>query len=496
MWGDLLSRTELFERCEWETYDLVIVGGGINGAGLLRDAALRGLKAVLFEKDDFAGGTSGHSSKLIHGGLRYLETYDFKLVFESCRERHVLLEQAPRLVRPLEFLYPVYRGHRHGLPAVSAGVWLYDFLALFRNIRHPRIRLKKSTLRLEPSLRSKGLVGSVTYFDAVTHDVHLTLSNLRHAREVGGAAFNHSEVTDLLQQGGQTVGVRVKDKLSEKTFDVRGRWIVNLTGPWGDRFLSASVPGRKPLLRLTKGVHLIVPKSSLPIGRAILMLAPQDGRVTFLIPWENAVLVGTTDTDFDGDPASAQATREDVLYLLEAVNHYFPGMKLKSKDVVSTFAGIRPLLADPHGDPSQVSREHRIVFENPGLVTMAGGKLTTFRNMAEQLMDGLIDRTPEWKGRTAPCVTEHMHLTHPATEIPTSFDTSVRSWLDEEPTLTISDLLDRRLDLLALSPDHGLAHVEEAAVLLARHYGYSSEEISRQRSRYLELVGRITAGLK
>ncbi|MFH1017946.1 MAG: glycerol-3-phosphate dehydrogenase/oxidase [Pseudomonadota bacterium] len=471
------------------------MGGGINGAGVLRDAALRGLRAVLFEKDDFASGASGRSSKLIHGGLRYLETYEFKLVFEACRERHVLLEQAPQLVRPLQFLYPVYRGHQHGLMAASAGVWLYDFLALFRNIRHPRVRLRGSTLKLEPSLRPKGLVGSVSYFDAVTHDTYLTLANFRHARETGAHAFNHAEVTGLLEQGGSVVGVRVKDGLSGRTFRVRARWTVNLTGPWGDRFLAAAVAGRKPLLRVTKGVHLVVPGTRLAIGRAVLMIAPQDGRVTFLIPWENTVLVGTTDSDFEGDPSHARATREDVAYLLEAANYYFPQAKLVADDVISTFAGVRPLLADPHRDPSQLSREHRIVWERPGLVTMAGGKLTTFRKMARQLLDGLVERTPEWRGQTVSCATEHVGLFHPHRETSASFGAAARGWLSEEPMLSLPDLLDRRLDMLQLEPDHGLAHLDEATAILSRHYGFSSAEMGRQREEYLDLVKRSLAGL-
>jgi glycerol-3-phosphate dehydrogenase len=376
-----------------EPFDLLVIGGGINGAGIARDAAMRGLRTALVERGDFACGTSSRSSKLIHGGLRYLEQGHVRLVLEAVRERERLRTLAPHLVRPQEFIVPVYRDGPVGFFKLAAGLILYDVLAGFWSVKKHSMLGCRRLVAAEPKLRREGLVGGGRYWDYRTDDARLVLETALAAAREGAVVVSYAEVAGFLEEGGRIAGARVVDRVSGRELEVHARVVVNAAGPWVDEVAALDAPGPRRL-RLTKGVHVVVPRARVGHNAAIVLRAVRDGRVMFVIPWGEHSLVGTTDTDFPGGPEQEPAVEpDDVAYLLETVNHYFPESRLGAGDVVSAFAGLRPLIAPPEGSaagPSDVSREEEI-FESPrGLVTIAGGKLTAFRLIAETVVDRVI----------------------------------------------------------------------------------------------------------
>lgn len=389
------TRQQMWDRLEG-TFDLLVIGGGINGCGIARDAARRGLSVALVEMRDFAFGTSSRSSKLVHGGLRYLEHYEFSLVFEAVSERRILLDIAPHLVNPLGFLFPVYKDSRRKLWFINAGMWVYDGLSLFRSPRR-HLTLKPAEVATEePVLRMEELTGAPLYYDCSTDDARLTLENAVDAARQGAVLATWARARAFLKDDvGRVVGAMVEDELDGGLREIRARAIINATGPWTDRTVAMSRPlGAGPLLRPTKGVHIVVAHDKLPVNHAVVCLHPVDGRVLFAIPWGDRTFVGTTDTDFDGDPAEVDATAEDVAYLIDAAASYFPSCPLTSDDVIATWAGLRPLMAPLSGDgdvdESAVSREHQIVVGQDGLITIAGGKLTTYRRMSAEVVDTAV----------------------------------------------------------------------------------------------------------
>jgi glycerol-3-phosphate dehydrogenase len=384
------------------SYDVVVIGGGIVGAGIARDAALRGLRTALFEKSDYGAGTSSKSSKLVHGGLRYLEHGEIGLVFESVSERRVQTRVAPHLVRPLPFLIPIYRGAKPGLELMNFGLWLYDSLALFRAPKlHRTFRGVRAGLALEPQLRPDGLRGVLEYYDCATDDARLVLENVLDARALGADCHTYTEVTGFERgAGGRITGVRVRDRFSGEAWTAGCKVAILAAGAWTDEVIRRfEIPMDRPLLRRTKGVHVVVPRERLPLARAITLISPVDQRVMFAIPWRERTVLGTTDTDFSGSADDVAADAADVQYLCDSGNGYFPGASLAPDDVISTWAGLRPLIAaPPNVDESEISREHEIFSRNDGLVIIAGGKLTTYRRMARETVGralGLLDQLGE-----------------------------------------------------------------------------------------------------
>ncbi|HEY6093095.1 MAG TPA: glycerol-3-phosphate dehydrogenase/oxidase [Gemmatimonadales bacterium] len=380
-------------------FDLLIIGGGITGAGIARDAALRGFRTALIDKGDFGGGTSSHSSRLIHGGIRYLEQGALKLVFEASHERRVLLEIAPHLVRPLAFLFPIYRGSRVPAWKLRAGMWLYDLLAAFRNVHRHRWFGAKKVRSIEPGLRDRGLVGAALYYDAQVDDARLVLATLRSAMAAGALAVNYVEATALLKPDGRVRGAAVRDVLTGETATIRAHVVVNATGPWSDDVRRLDDPTASPLLRPTKGVHVTVQRRRIGNEHAITLLSQLDGRVMFVLPWNDLAYVGTTDTDADATPDALRVNAADVTYLLRSANAAFPDAHLTTNDVVSAWVGLRPLLRQDHASPSDVSREHRIVESEQGMLSIAGGKLTTYRVMARDVVDRVAARLRALDGR-------------------------------------------------------------------------------------------------
>ena len=383
------NREEQLAALEARAFDVLVVGGGITGCGIAREAALHGLSVALVEQDDFASGTSSRSSRLVHGGVRYLEHGQLGLVFESSKERRQLLEIAPHLVQPLEFVWPVYAGARIPLWKLGAGLLLYDALALFRNVgRHHRLDAA-ALLEMEPSLEPTGLVGGALYYDAATNDARLTLANALAAFEAGAVVLNHAQVIGLLDREGRIGGATVHDRFSGRLLSASARVVVNATGPWSDELRALDTPGLSAV-RGSKGAHIAVPRERLGNRHALTLLSPSDGRVLFVLPAGPHAIVGTTETDTRTSPGDIRATRSDVEYLLTAANAFFPGARLAADDVVSAWAGIRPLIPITGQSAGSVSREHAITICERGLVSIVGGKLTTYRVMARDVVAAVV----------------------------------------------------------------------------------------------------------
>lgn len=378
------SRKDALESAQQDEFDLLIVGGGINGAGVARDAAMRGLRVLLLEACDFAFGTSSRSSKLVHGGIRYLENFEFGLVHEALMERRHLLQMAPHMVHPLRFLIPVYKSSRVGLLKMEAGMILYDLLSFFEAPKvHEFLRVRTTLLR-EPTLKSEGLSGSVVYSDAYMEDDRLVIETLRSAHREGAQIANYVTVEGC-DKSSQGYVVRAVDNLTAKKYSIKARHVVGCVGPWTDIFGVKTNPQWKPVLRPTKGIHLLFPREKIPVHQAIVMAVQE--RIVFVIPREDVVIVGTTDTDFKEDPSQVSVSVEDVDYLLKTTNDYFPNLNLKKSDVISCYSGVRPLVQDGSGTEGKTSREHEIFTPEPHLTLVAGGKYTTYRSMAKEIVD-------------------------------------------------------------------------------------------------------------
>jgi glycerol-3-phosphate dehydrogenase len=366
--------------------DAVVIGGGMAGAGVARDLALRGASVALFEKGDFASGTSSKSSKLIHGGLRYLELGDFKLVRESLREKKTLERLAPHLVRPLPFLVPIYRGTPRGLITVRVGMWLYDLLTPGKTTERYRVLRPVDALTMEPSVRAEDLRGAGYYFDdLLLYPERLCLENVLSAARHGARTFNYCEVEEFVPGRRGIDGVKVRDLLSGQVQLVKAATIVNCAGPWVDRVRAmAKVADRSPrVVRTTKGIHCLLPRMT---DRAVYLSA-RDERMIFVIPWREFSLVGTTDNDFEGDPDRLWATREEVTYLLDEVAKVLPDKRATFDNVSYTYAGVRPLSFEPGASASKVSRDHKVIPEGVDgrFFSVTGTKLTCFRSLAEDV---------------------------------------------------------------------------------------------------------------
>jgi glycerol-3-phosphate dehydrogenase len=388
-----LDRAKMIARLSAETFDVVIIGGGINGAAIARDAAMRNLRVALVDKGDFAGATSSRSSKLIHGGLRYLPQGQLKMVYDALRERERLRRvTAPHLVRSIQFLMPFFRGRRPGRLAILAGLTLYDVMALTPHTeRHHRLSVS-GVQEIEPSLRLDNLTGGVTYYDGSGDDARITLENVLDAAYHGAAVVNYAVAEDFERSGSSLNAVAVRDLETGVLAAVRVRRVVNAAGPWVDDLRRVDDPACTAGIRLTKGVHLVIEFDRLPVRNA-LVLTDHGGRIIFVIPHGRYVLVGTTDTDFNGDRETVAADKDDVEYLLAVVCDALPEFALTATDVVASFAGLRalPRIATD-ARPSSVPREEVILESPSGLITVAGGKLTTHRRIAEHVVDLICAR--------------------------------------------------------------------------------------------------------
>jgi glycerol-3-phosphate dehydrogenase len=515
------TRAAYLDAMAAEPVDLLIIGGGVTGAGIARDAAMRGIRTAIVDKGDFGCGTSSRSSRLVHGGLRYLEHGHLRLVFEASRERRILQKIAPHLVWPRSFLFPVHGGGRVPRWKLEAGLWLYDVLALFRNVRRHEMLGKRGMLRAEPGLRSKGLKGGARYYDAQCDDARLALANVRDAARHGALVANYA--------GEQHA--------------IRALAVVNATGPWSDELRASE--GEKAVLHCTKGAHIVVSRRRMGNNEALIFTSPIDGRVMFMVPWGTITYIGTTETECEHRPDEVRADADDVIYLLRSVNAYFPEARLTFDDVLATWAGVRPLLRKAESeDPRAVSREHAILESATGLISIVGGKLTTYRKMAGQVVDLVSKRLHELDGRPVPArALTHKrplpggemrdldllidsteadglpravatHLVHTygnetaavarlATSEPVMAEPVVPGhatvWAElvyamrREMAITLGDLLIRRTHLFYVAPDQTLERAPAVAQLAMREMGWDSARRNAELDAYRYEVARSIA---
>jgi glycerol-3-phosphate dehydrogenase len=538
----VLTRSAELASAATEELDVLVVGMGATGAGVALDAASRGLRVAVLDKGDLASGTSSKSSKLVHGGLRYLENYEFGLVREGVVERQLLMRLAPHLVRPMDFLYPVWPDTAKRR-LLGLGLTTYDVFAMASlagrggaTRRHEKVNAADA-VALAPALADSGLAYSYLYGDCATDDARLVLAVVRAARRFGALAITHAEVTGLTSAHGTVVGATVKDTLGGTTVELRARHVVNATGVWVDRLQGLEEPGREAVVQPSKGVHVVVPRARLPLLEASVLLPSKqgDGRSMFAIPWGRQTILGTTDTPYDGALDGLSLTRDDLDYVLAAGNAVFKN-DLVEDDVLGAWAGVRPLIRQAGtGSMSDLSRRHTLVEGQGGLLTITGGKLTTYRRMAKDVVDRIVEKD----GKKTRCRTDEIPLsgTRPVAELvaettmtATGLGLSeevaaslvrqcgetaahVLSLVSAEPALglqlspdaphiaaevvhaarsegasTLDDVFSRRMRLSLRAKDAGLPSAPMAAQLLARETGQDSAWAATQVAAYADAV--------
>ena len=398
------ERAVAWDRLGSEQFDVVVIGGGVVGAGAALDAATRGLTVAMVEARDFASGTSSRSSKMFHGGLRYLEQLEFGLVREALHERELSLTTlAPHLVKPLPFLFPLTKRWWER-PYIAAGIFLYDELGGAKSVPGQKHLTKAGALRLAPGLKRSSLIGGIRYYDTVVDDARHTMTVARTAAHYGAVVRSSTQVVSLLREGDRVVGVRVRDSENGEVTEVRGHVVVNATGVWTDEIQALSKQRGRFRVRASKGVHIVVPRDRIVSEVAIILRTERS--VLFVIPWGTHWIIGTTDTEWNLDLAHPAATKVDIDYILDHVNTVL-ATPLTYDDIDGVYAGLRPLLAGERDDTSKLSREHAVAVPAPGLVAIAGGKYTTYRVMGEDAIDAASEFVP---ARVAPSITEKVPL--------------------------------------------------------------------------------------
>ena len=509
------ERSRLLAQLDAQTWDLVVIGGGISGAGVAQQAARRGWRVLLIEQRDFAWGTSSRSSKLVHGGLRYLKEGDVKTTLHSVRERQRLMQEAPELIEPQSFLFANCLGRKPGRWLFQTGLVLYDLMAGLRS--HFWADLPTTQI-LAPGLGPPQMRGALVFQDAKTDDARLVWRVLMQAQRDGAALLNYVAAQGLqLDASGRVAGVTVQDGLTGQTYQVRTKAVVNATGAWADR-LRRAVSG-KPMLRPLRGSHLLVPFWRLPVAQAISLMHPKDGRPVFLYPWEGATLIGTTDLDHRADlDVEASITPQEVDYLIEAVNDQFPAAALRPIDVSACYAGVRPVVDDGKGAASQAARDH-VVLDESGLITLTGGKLTTFRLMAQDALalaavhvgqafakdDGVIFTpvgalNPRWSASVRHRLAARYgyraeELSRHATEADLQTIAGTQTlWLELsvaaqfEAVVHLDDLLLRRTRLGILLPRGGLDHLARIRALCQPYLPWDDAQWQSEIERYRALI--------
>ena len=477
-----------------QTLDLLVIGGGIVGSGIARDAAMRGLKTGLVEQHDFAFGTSSRSSRLLHGGLRYLAQGRIGLVHEASVEKKIVHHIAPHLAEPLPFIFPTYRGNKNWvLWQLKIGVKIYDLLCGGRNLGKSTWLNRRTVGARVPALSQENLTGAVRYYDGFTNDARLTLDTLRSAARHGAVVLNYARFSSAERK--EFWECQVTDQLTGTTFTIKTRSIVNATGPWADGLSYSAVK-----LRLTKGIHVVVERRRVPVPETVVMT--EGKRILFAIPWGERTILGTTDTDYSGDTDRVFAAATDIEYVLNIANQFFPDARLEASDVISTWAGLRPLIADPDGKPSDISRSHEITNPQPGWWDVAGGKLTTYRLMAEQAVDRIANdlrARKELPQELQPCRTAR-ELLLPRAEInncsgilPPEFKReAVEHFCAREWAIHLDDVMVRRTSWHYYFPD-AIEKAERAADWMSELLDWNGVQRAEELARYRELTGVATA---
>jgi glycerol-3-phosphate dehydrogenase len=527
------QRKQAWQRLSSDQFDVVVIGGGVVGAGAALDAATRGLKVALVEARDFASGTSSRSSKMFHGGLRYLEQLEFGLVREALHERELSLKTlAPHLVKPLPFLFPLtHRGWER--PYIAAGIFLYDQLGGAKSVPAQKHLTRAGALRLSPGLKRTSLIGGIRYYDTVVDDARHTMTVARTAAHYGAVVRTSTQVVSLLREGDRVIGVRVRDSENGEVTEVRGHVVVNATGVWTDEIQALSKQRGRFRVRASKGVHVVVPRDRIVSEVAIILRTEKS--VLFVIPWGTHWIIGTTDTDWNLELAHPAATKADIDYILEHVNTVL-ATPLTHDDIDGVYAGLRPLLAGESEETSKLSREHAVAVPAPGLVAIAGGKYTTYRVMGADAIDAAAEFIP---ARVAPSITEKVplmgadgyfalvnqtesvgshyglhpyrvrhlldrygsligevlamakgrpELLSPITEAPVYL--KVEAWYAAaaEGALHLEDILARRMRISIEYPHRGVDCAREVAEVVAPVLGWSAADVNREVDTYIARV--------
>jgi glycerol-3-phosphate dehydrogenase len=404
------NRNEMINKLKNEKFDVLVIGGGITGAGIALDASTRGLSVALVEMQDFAAGTSSRSTKLVHGGLRYLKQFEVQMVAEVGKERAIVYENGPHVTTPEWMLLPMHKGGTFGKFSTSIGLRVYDFLAGVKKDERRTMLSVEETIHKEPLVKKNGLKGGGYYVEYRTDDARLTIEVMKAAADKGATPLNYTKVDKLLYENGKIIGVLVVDQLTGEKYEIKAAMIVNAAGPWVDSIREKDGSKKGKTLKLTKGVHLVIDQSRFPLKQAVYFDTP-DKRMVFAIPRDGKAYVGTTDTFYGDDPVSPHMTEEDRSYIIQAINYMFPDVEITEEDVESSWAGVRPLIWEEGKDPSEISRKDEIWESESGLITIAGGKLTGYRKMAETIVDVLVKKFSEEQNRNFPsCQTKHLPI--------------------------------------------------------------------------------------
>ncbi|MFP5099627.1 glycerol-3-phosphate dehydrogenase/oxidase [Staphylococcus equorum] len=407
-----LKREQIKKELKNDAYDVVIIGGGITGAGIALDASNRGMKVALVEMQDFAQGTSSRSTKLVHGGLRYLKQLQVGVVAETGRERAIVYENGPHVTTPERMLLPLHKGGSMGKFTTSIGLGVYDRLAGVKKAERKTMLNAKETLAKEPLVKKAGLKAGGSYVEYRTDDARLTIEVMKRAEEKGATIINHTKSVHFTYDSNETVnGIQVEDQISNEIYPIKAKKVINASGPWVDEVRSGDYARNNKELRLTKGVHVVIDQSKFPLGQAVYFDTENDGRMIFAIPREGKAYVGTTDTFYDNVKTSPLVNQEDRDYLIEAINYMFPDVNVSDEDIESSWAGVRPLILEEGKDPSEISRKDEVWEGKSGLLTIAGGKLTGYRHMAVEIVDLLAKRLKsEYKLAFDKAATKHLTI--------------------------------------------------------------------------------------
>ena len=482
MTGRLETRADRLARLKAGAFDLLVAGGGIVGAGIARDAAMRGLKVAIVDERDIAFGTSSRSSRLLHGGLRYLAQGRIGLVREASVEKQVVQRIAPNVACPLPFVFPTYKTEPWPLWKLSVGVRIYDLLCGGRNFGRSGSFGPARTLALAPGLRAEGLTGSVRYFDGLTNDARLVTDTLRSAANAGAVVMNYCGLVGA-ERVSEAWRCRLSDGVSGTDLEVEARGVANAAGPWAP-LLSPEVT-----LRCTKGVHLVVDAARLPVKEAVVMA--EGPRILFVIPWGERVIVGTTDTDYEGPLDDIRVDEADESYILGVTNACFPDVKLTAADIRGAWAGVRPLVADPNGNPSDISRSHKITSPQPGWWDVTGGKLTTYRLMAEQTVDRVFKflARPRAACRTAEVTLLDASETQFSGILPPPVSReAVQHFCRREWALHLDDVMIRRSSWHYYQSDPASV-AADAVRWMAEELGWDEDTAAREMERYNAAAG-------
>lgn len=478
------------EALQSQPLDVLVVGGGIVGAGVARDAAMRGLRTGLVEQHDFASGTSSRSSRLLHGGMRYLAQGRVGLVWEASKEKTLLRKIAPHLADPLEFIFPTRNANGWPRWKLSFGVKVYDLLCGVGQGGGSGTLGVAETLRRVPGLDNDELTGAVRYHDALTNDSRLVLDTLNSAVQHGAIACNYVKLLDATAEGDHW-RCELEDLRTASLLEVKARAVVNATGPWSDK-----MPNSETSLRLTKGVHLVIDRARLPMEDAVVLA--EGSRILFVIPWGERIILGTTDTDYRGPLDNPSCDDADVSYILNVVNEAFPAAKLTPKDLVSKWSGLRPLVADKNGNPSDISRRHKITMSHAGWWDVTGGKLTTYRLMGEETVDAIVRHLG---AKAGPCRTATTPLledgqrgepghaqTYSGILPPPVSAAAVSHYCRVEAARHLDDVMIRRSSWRHYHHNH-LDLAANVATWMAAELGWSDAEMEMELQRYRRLTG-------